>query len=466
MTKRIAPFAFLAIFIGLGQSVSHAKTIYVSPAGRDGDPGTINRPVASPGRGVGMAESGDTVCFRAGRYDIAHFIWVNMPNITIASYPGELAMIAEPTDDVGGFQAVFIIVASNVSLVGLDITGGAYYGIKIDVENDRPTTGVSIRKCRIHHTGCDSIKTFNADNLLIEDCEIGPSGVRDSSNAEGIDSIGSIGATIRRCYIHDTATNGVYLKGGARDGVIENCRIENTNGFSGILLGQDTDRAYMREHAKYEAMNCVARNNLVTHTGAAGVGTYSGYDIRFENNTLYEVANEGQAGLWVVTNSARVPAEKVVFKNNIVVMSSARPFAFVQNLADHLDCDANIYYSTREAYIFTREVRGQSSQYKFADWKQTMQTDERSFLIDPMLDASDLYRPLKDSPAIDHGLRLAEVATDYSGIARPQGFGYDIGAHEQIAGAPAHASRSQDRVVPRESTSRTGSRPAKTGPQP
>src|SRR5215467_1315751 len=247
MKNRLILLALLAIMLGLGGSLAQAKTIYVSPAGRDGDPGTINRPVASPGRGVELAEIGDTVYFRAGRYNISHFIWVNKPNITITSYPGEQAIIAEPTDDVGGFQAVFIIVASNVSLVGLEITGGSYYGVKIDVENDRPTSGVSIRKCRIHHTGCDSIKTFNADNLLIEDCEIGPSGVRDSSNAEGIDSVGSIGVTIRRCYIHDTATNGVYLKGGARDGVIENCRIENTNGFGGILLGQDTDRTYMRE---------------------------------------------------------------------------------------------------------------------------------------------------------------------------------------------------------------------------
>src|SRR5262249_32754617 len=151
--------------------------------------------------------------------------------------------------------------------------------------------------------------------------------------------------------------------------------------------------------------------------------------------------NDGQAALWIVTNSAHVPAEKVVFKNNIIVMSSVRPFAFVQNLADHLDSDANIYYSTREAYNFKREVRGQSSEYKFADWRQTMQTDERSYLIDPLLDAADLYKPLKESPAVDHGLRLPEVATDYSGVARPQGFGYDIGAHEQLAGAAARPNR-------------------------
>src|SRR5215471_12381539 len=349
-------FVLLAAFTALGEGTARARTIYVSPAGRDSDPGSINRPVASGGQALGIAEPGDTVYFRAGRYELSHFLWVNKPNITIASYPGELAIIDEPTDEISGLQAVFIIVASNVSLVGLDIRGGSYYGVKIDVANDRPTSGVSIRKCRVHHTGADCIKTFNADNLLIEDCEIGPSGVRDPSNAEGIDSVGSIGAVIRRCYIHDTATNGLYLKGGARDGVVENCRIENTNGFSAILLGQDTDRAYMRGAARYEAVNCVARNNIIAHTGAAGVGTYSGYDIRFENNTLIDVANAAQAGLWIVTNSARVPAAKVVFKNNIVVMSSDRPFAFVQNLTDHLDSDSNIYYNTRGTYAFALEM--------------------------------------------------------------------------------------------------------------
>jgi hypothetical protein len=44
--------------------------------------------------------------------------------------------------------------------------------------------------------------------------------------------------------------------------------------------------------AKHEAIRCVARNNLIVNTGGAGMGTYSGDDIRFENNTLVNVARQ------------------------------------------------------------------------------------------------------------------------------------------------------------------------------
>src|SRR5262249_17388253 len=190
-----------------------------------------------------------------------------------------------PIDDPR-VTSVVVIAANQVSLIGLEIQGGSYYGVKVDAEQGHSTTGVSVRSCRIHGTGRDCIKTFNADQLLIHDCEIGPSGLRDSSNAEGIDSVGSVGATIRHCWIHDTATNGLYLKGGARDGIVEQCRVENIAGYAGIVLGEDTDTDFMREGACYEAINCVARNNIVVNTGAAGLATYSGSNIRFENNTL------------------------------------------------------------------------------------------------------------------------------------------------------------------------------------
>jgi hypothetical protein len=414
---------------------ARAKTIFVATNGSDANPGTLVQPVATLKRALEMVSTGDTIYLRAGRYRIDHFLWVEKPNISISSYPRERATITGPTSEAPSSPtSIIIIVADHVTLSDLEIEGASYYGVKVDVDRAPFTNGVIIRRCYIHHTGRDCVKTFNADNLLIEDCEISHSGVRDPSNAEGIDSIGSIGVTIRRCYIHDTATNGLYLKGGARNGIIEACRIENTGESSGILLGQDTDEQYMRDGTKYEAINCVARNNIVVGTGAAGLGTYSGYNIRFENNTLYDVAKIGQAALWVVTNSRNVPSQQVTFKNNIVVMSSLRPFVFVLDLLDQLLCDSNIYYNLRGTYEFRREVRGGLGKYnawKFDDWRQNMKVDAHSQIADPLLDAANLYKPRDASPAIDHGETLAEVKTDYSGVSRPQGAAYDIGAHEQ-----------------------------------
>jgi hypothetical protein len=423
---------------------AQARTVYVSTTGRDSAPGTISDPVLTPAKGVQIASAGDTVLLRGGKYSVTRYITIDKPNLTFGSYPGEAASIVGPLD-IEGLVCIINVVADGVSVASLEVEGSFYYGIKVDVVNGRPSHGVSIRGCHLHDTGADCIKSYESDELLVEDCNIGPSGVRDPSDAEGIDSVASVGVIIRHCYIHDTATNGVYLKGGARDGLVEGCRIENTNGFGGILLGQDTDLAFMRDGTKYEAINCVARNNIISHTGAAGLGTYSGNNIRFENNTLYDVAEKGQAAFWVVTNSRNVPAEHITFLNNIVVMSTLHPMIFVQNPIDQLTCDYNIYFSKLGAYDFVMELtlgHQSYSKWGFDVWKREMKTDQHSKTADPLLNATELYRPRTGSPALAGGLVLSEVQQDYSGASRAQGTAYDIGAYQQparpvAAGAPS-----------------------------
>lgn len=44
-----------------------------------------------------------------------------------------------------------------------------------------------------------------------------------------------------------------------------------------------------------------------------------------------------------------------------------------------------------------------------------------------------------DSPAIDAGAPIPSVTTDFDGVKRPQGKGYDIGAYEFVQPAPASA---------------------------
>src|SRR5205085_911334 len=94
--------------------------------------------------------------------------------------------------------------------------------------------------------------------------------------------------------------------------------------------------------------------------------------------------------------------------------------------------DHNVWYSPNGSYQFWREFTSGSSTYwtSLTEWQQGMNVDASSLAADPRLDAADLYTPLADSPAIDAGETLAEVTDDYSGISRPQGVAYDIGAHE------------------------------------
>jgi hypothetical protein len=415
---------------------AQARTIYVSTTGDDhqDNTGTITQPLASPSRALEIAAPGDTIYLRAGHYYLNKSLWINKDKLTLASYPGEKALLYGYYEEGPDSPTSMVtITANHVLLLNLEIHGGSYYGVKVDLEDEaKSTTGVRIRGCRIRYTGRDCIKTFNADQLVIEDCEIGPSGLRDPRNAEGIDCIGSIGVTIRNCYVHDTATNGIYLKGGARNGLIERCRVENTGEFGGILLGQDTDPEFMRDGARHEAINCEARNNIVLNTGAAGLGTYSGNNVRFYNNTLFNVARLGQAGFYVVMNNREVPSRQVTFKNNIVAVFSHRPMVKLINLAGPLRSESNLYYHGLNEAIFGRErwAPERYENWSFEQWQEQMKVDLRSSLANPLLDVANLLRPLPDSPALDRGEALSEVTTDYAGTARPQGAASDIGAHE------------------------------------
>ena len=448
--------------VNIGQA--HGKTIYVATTGNDTNSGTQTSPVATPSKGLELAASGDTVYLRAGTYNVTRFIWVGTPNITIASYPGERARVVGGTADTSSNpQSVFVIVANNVTLSDLEIQGGSYYGVKIDLDSTATTSGVVIRRCYIHHTGRDSIKTFNADNLVIEDSEIAFSGARDGSNAEGIDSIASVGVTIRRNYVHDTATTGIYIKGGARNGVVERNRIERT-GHAGILLGQDTDFEFMRDGTQYEAINCIARNNIVINAGAAGIGTYSGDNVRFENNTLWDVAKTYNGGFYVSMNSRDVSARNVTFKNNIVVTTSTRPVVSLINMSGALTSDSNIFYRpSGSGYVFYREIWPSTANTwnSLSAWQSGMSADANSSTANPNLDAANLYKPLSGSPAIDRGETLSEVPNDYAGTSRPQGARHDIGAHEAAGGStpPPPPPPNQPPVVSATASATSGTAP-------
>ena len=416
----------------IAESESRAAILYVAPNGSDGATGTINSPLRTPARAVSLASAGDTIYLRAGTYTLTQTLVVGKNGVIISSYSGEAAALAGSTTDTTNLLNMLYVTGNDVQLIGLEIQGGSYYGVKIE-----SNTGTVIRNCHIHDTGRDNIKMYLADNALFHSCDMGPTGVRDPSDAQCINAVACNGAQVRHCHFHDSANNGVYFKGGSSGCVVELNLVERC-AYSGILLGQDTDLEFMRGGTQYEAINCVARNNIVVATGGAGLGTCSGSNVRFENNTLYDVARLYNAGLYVAWNSRSVPSQQVSFKNNIVVVASSRPVFYSIGLSDQLASDANLYFRpSGGSYGFWVE-NGATANYwtSITAWQSGTGADQHSIVGDPRLDSANLYRPLAGSQAIDHGLTLADVAVDYDGTARPQGAAYDIGAFEIPSIAP------------------------------
>jgi len=330
------------------------------------------------------------------------------------------------------------VVASGVKVQDLEVVGGSYYGIKVSPDFGPMPANASILRCKVHDTGRDAIKAYMADGLLVQDSEVYNTGVRDSSNAEGIDVMASIpstadasayGVIIRHNYIHQTATYGVYLKAGTQRGLIERNRVDTT-GAGGILLGGDSGAEYMRNGARYDCIDCTARNNIVSNTQVSGLGCWGGSNIQFQNNTAINVAAAGQAGIFVLANSLGGTCNNLTLQNNIVVVSSTRPMIHLLSLTGSFTSDNNIFFSPSGNYSFWRESQSPAGYWNFSGWQNGTGQDLHSYAQDPLLNVSDLFKALAGSPTVDRGRAIPDLATDYSGGARPQGGGYDIGAHE------------------------------------
>jgi hypothetical protein len=424
----------LAIALAFSARAS-AATLYVSPTGSDANPGSLAAPLATPGRALALAAAGDTILLRSGTYSITRSLTVSQTGLTLRSYPGERARIVAGTTDLTNLTSVVVVYASRVTVEDLELQGASYYGIKLD-DREGPQSGIRIRGVYIHHTGRDGIKSQNADGVLIEGCEIAFTGVRDASNAEGIDVMGSIGAMLRRNYVHDVATTGIYVKAGTRQAVLESNRVERT-GHAGILLGSESAGEWMRSGEVYEAVDSLARNNIVADTALAGLGSIAGDNVRFENNTVINAARTGQAVFRAAANEYKTAPRNIVLKNNVLVLasSSTRPMIHLNDYSGTIASDSNTWYSAGGRYGFWRDSDSGPNSYWTAldQWQGGMNADRRSRTVNPMVDAADLYRLRAGSPAVDTGEVLAEVAVDYSGTPRPVGGGVDIGAHEGAA---------------------------------
>ena len=154
-----------------------------------------------------------------------------------------------------------------------------------------------------------------------------------------------------------------------------------------------------------------AYNNVVVNVTGAGINIRAGHDehpnttIHAYNNTVYGAA-----------------AGSVVVKNDIMDRIT---FRFSNNLL----------YSTGEPYVHTRALipRGPYNNLWYGNGPAPL-WDSAAINSDPrFVDAGNRdFRLQPNSPAINRGVSHvgSVVTTDFEGVARPQGSGYDIGAFE------------------------------------
>src|SRR5688500_11951503 len=375
---------------------------YLSPSGSNLAAGTESAPWQTLAYAVPRLAAGDELVLRAGTYGGG--VTINVPNVTVRNYPGERPVISSPISSSSVEQTLrFGANASGGTLRGLEVTGGYYYAVKLETDWSGDATGgsatnaarnITIEDCVLHGSGRDVIKiTPGCDDAVIRRNEIYDSGLRDASNAEGIDNVNGDRMVVQDNHIHDIATNGLYPKGGASGAVIERNRIERC-GNLGLALGYYTDIEFFdRDNPLYyESIDATVRNNVIAGTGHAGIGLYGSIGSKVYNNTIVNPAGSAQAGILFApgeTGGIR-PNEGATVANNVVRMNNTRPAVQIRSdgytAGSFPSMGNNLYSRSGGAASFRDDRSGFSG--TLAQWEALVTVDDSSSEAEHLLVAA------------------------------------------------------------------------------
>lgn len=462
----------LAALPMLASTAAPAAEWFVSTAGSDSSGnGSIGQPFRSVSHVLDPAnaivQSGDTVTLRgpAGN-NVYNEIEVRLRvPLTLRSHPGEWAHIACPINVPDTVCVQIDPDASGSRLSRLEISGGFYYAVFLQTDWFRPggengsgASNIVIEDSKLHGSGRDVVKiTPKCNNVTIRRNEIYNSGAGyppgtppEEKNAEGIDNVNGANMVVEDNYIHDTATTGVYFKGGASDALVQRNRIENA-GEAGILVGFDTSPEFFDIAANpgyYEAIRGIVRNNVVRNTNYAGIGLYASRDAVIANNTIVNAALSGHAALYYgVTlqdfepEAGRPANVGALVRNNLVIQNNrdcigirySQDLGGLSGLSGNPGTDYNLFFDTAGACTFFDRRPGSAIEDggTLAQWRAALSADSHSLETAASV-TPDGHLPA-GSAAIDAGQFLTQVSDDID--RQPRSAPYDIGADERAGDA-------------------------------
>lgn len=389
-----APAMVMLLAAGAGGSyatgtTTAGRTYYVATTGSDANLGTEALPFRTLAHSVAVLEPGDTLFVRAGTYaeaihDIPSGTWWSAP-VTVAAYPGETATVKP---GVTGWPAVYLYNRSYIVLRRLvfDCAGLAdQIGVFIDDAS--------------HH-------------IRLEDCEV------KNAPMDGIyiDASAHHNEMINMAIHHNGTTDfdhGIYIRGASN--LVESSEIYQNAGWGVHVFKQGGTGV-----ANYN----IVRNNRIhdnARIGARGVGIIlsSGNGNLAYNNLIW--GNTGGIQIAYGTPTGTEVCNNTIYANRnygIRIYSDGTD-SIVKN---------NILYEN-ETWAYGAQ---------FSDSGTGTQSSNNLIGIDPMfvdVPARDFHLQA-GSPAIDQGVPVSIVTTDFDGTPRPQGAAVDIGAFEYNSGGP------------------------------
>jgi len=351
-------------------------TYYVAKTGNDTNIGTLASPFLTIAKGISVLAAGDTLFIRVGVYSES-IVLSNIPSgssfasaTKIYAYLGETVSVIKVHSGNSGTR--YIIFDSLIIDNGGTADENVYLG-------------------------------NNVNHLRFTNCEIR------NSRRQGVlfPHPGSDYNEFINCNVHHNGTtvnldHGFYCA--ARNNLIEGCLIHDNAAFGVTIYngyGERADNNIIRKNKIYD--------NSQLGSGS-GIGVASGSGTLVYNNIVYGHATYG------IDVSFGSPANTGIYNNTVydnnggIRVGSDSSNAKVKN---------NIVYSSGG-------VTNNGSGTVLANNPTTNPNFVNAGAGNFQLQAG--------SPAIDAGVVLTEVTTDYDGVTRPQGSAWDIGAYEFVGG--------------------------------
>jgi PKD repeat protein len=468
-------------------SVRSEMVYYVAPYGDDTNPGTEVLPFRSIQRAVEMVQAGSIVYIRSGTYGEFSINRSGSPGhpIIFRAFPGETPIVQASSN---AFSGIIINRQSHIILDGFVVQGGEHEGILIDGPN---ASFNQILNCDVSQAGTNGILIWNQSyNNVVKNCRVHNNSLRNWprgsvyrhndfwgggltvaggcmnnifeenyvywNHGEGVSSYNAAhGTTIRRNVIADNWSVNLYING-CKDVIVDRNlvyltpeekswpSVASSNWSNSVGIGVSFEF-----HNGEAPSSLTITNNFVINANA---GIWA-----FRNDDPYVTSG------WFVANNTFINNDNGIyitgteiqtsdFRNNIIIENKGGSAVWIEQPGPNINFFNNLYFATQ-----TKAFRWGTTVTDFTGWKSlagevsSLWSDPKlqnasaippRFWSDPSLPPPSPILPLEsltegykltvNSPAIDAGIAIPSFHTDFVGMQRPQGSGWDIGAYEFV----------------------------------